>query len=137
VSDVHCATLLYKLDTDKLQIAALPHRLSNLPNTQHHHLVTYLSSPSYPSSLLLSKIESICSHLSLTLSSLLSSSQHYTTSWQVRSSAKIASLFLAARNASEKHREKVELSSWYVSLIDGLHEEEWIEDFLTWEEGDS
>jgi len=136
VSNKHYATSRYKSCIDNI-VLFVSYRLSNLPNSQHHQLVTYLSSPSYPSPRLLSKIESICSHLSLTLSSLLSSSQHYTTSWEVRSAAKFASLLLAARNGNEAHREEIELSSWYVSLIDGLAEEEWIEDFLQWEEGDS
>ncbi|GAA5993720.1 hypothetical protein JCM5350_004801, partial [Sporobolomyces pararoseus] len=104
--------------------------LANSPSTQHHLLVSYLASPSYPSHLLLSHIQLLISHISYLV---LSSSTPPSERWQIHACAKLASLFLAARNNSEFHRRWINLSEFYVTAIDALGEEEWIEDFLEWE----
>ncbi|GAA6022569.1 hypothetical protein JCM11491_005602 [Sporobolomyces phaffii] len=118
--------------------------LSNVPSAQHHHVVTYLSQPSYPSSRLRDHIQLLVPHISHVILSDSESSrsgvqgQHL---WAVRAGAKVASVLLAARNARSRNDrntnsgdDEIKLSEFYVTAIDALGEDAWIQDFLEWEE---
>ncbi|GAA6022166.1 hypothetical protein JCM10207_003931 [Rhodosporidiobolus poonsookiae] len=108
--------------------------ISNLPNTLHHALVRHLSSPSYPSALLLDKVELVCSFLSYRVGQAASENAtvRYMDDWQVRAGARVASLLF---NANLPHR-PLPLSSFYVTLIDSLGEPALVGDFTRWETAD-
>ncbi|GAA5908002.1 putative E3 ubiquitin-protein ligase HUL4 [Sporobolomyces salmoneus] len=108
--------------------------VSNVSSSQHRLLISYLSSPLYPSSLVLSHIQLLIPHLSSLILSCPPTSSP-TDLWQLRSGAKLAGLYLAARNSKTDSRgSSIKLSEFYVTAIDALGEEEWIADFLSWEE---
>lgn len=105
--------------------------MSRLPNTLHHALVTYLSSPTYPRPAFLEKVESVCSFLSHRIALCVEADRPtaYVTDWQVQAAARVASLLFAA---NEKLR-RVPLTAFYVTLIDSLGPAALFNDFETWE----
>ncbi|BGP12487.1 Putative E3 ubiquitin-protein ligase [Rhodosporidiobolus nylandii] len=108
--------------------------LSNLPNSLHHRLVLYLTSPSYPRHLLLEKAELVCSFLSWRIGEAANPAPgtagvDYRTDWRVRAGARVASLLLNASHPSAL----LPLSSFYVTLVDSLGESAIVQDFVSWE----
>ncbi|GAA5960048.1 hypothetical protein JCM8115_004510 [Rhodotorula mucilaginosa] len=106
--------------------------VSRLPNTLHHALVTYLSSPTYPRPAFLEKVEFVCSFLSHRIALCVEADRPptaYVTDWQVQAAARVASLLFAA---NEKLR-RVPLTAFYVTLIDSLGPAALFNDFETWE----
>lgn len=67
--------------------------LSSLPNSQHHHLVTHLSSPHYPLDLFTLKIEQLCRYISSCLHECEEEGRWYGEDWRIKSAVKVVSLF--------------------------------------------